>query len=116
MRQIKFDSAFMFKYSKRRGTKAIEYDDQINEQVKQKRLTKVIQLQKMHTLFRNKKMIGKIEKVLIEKISKKSKSDWAGRTESNKWVNFNMNNEKVGDEVDVKILSSNGISLRGKIL
>lgn len=116
MRQIKFDSAFMFKYSKRRGTKAIEYDDQINEQVKQKRLAKVIQLQKMHTLFRNKKMIGKIEKVLIEKISKKSKSDWAGRTESNKWVNFNMNNEKVGDEVDVKILSSNGISLRGKIL
>ena len=106
----------MFKYSKRRGTKAIEYDDQINEQVKQKRLAKVIQLQKMHTLFRNKKMIGKIEKVLIEKISKKSKSDWAGRTESNKWVNFNMNNEKVGDEVDVKILSSNGISLRGKIL
>ena len=116
MSKIKFDSAFMFKYSKRRGTKAVEYDDQINEDVKQKRLSEVIDLQKKHTLYQNKKMIGKVEKVLIEKISKKSDYDWAGRTESNKWVNFNMKNEKIGDEVNVKILSSNGISLKGKIL
>ena len=116
MRQIKFDSAFMFKYSKRRGTKAVEYDDQISEEVKQRRLTQVIDLQKKHTLYRNKKMIGKIEKVLIEKISKKSDSEWAGRTESNKWVNFNRKNEKIGDEVNVEILSSSGISLKGRTL
>ena len=116
MREIKFDSAFMFKYSKRRGTKAVEYDDQISEEVKKERLSEVINLQKEHTLYHNKKMIGKIEKVLVEKISKKSVYQWAGRTESNKWVNFNMKNEKIGDEVKVKILSSNGISLKGEIL
>ena len=116
MREIKFDSAFMFKYSKRRGTKAVEYDDQISEEVKKERLNEVINLQKEHTLYHNKKMIGKIEKVLVEKISKKSVYQWAGRTESNKWVNFNMKNEKIGDEVKVKILSSNGISLKGEIL
>ncbi len=116
MREIKFDSAFMFKYSKRRGTKAVEYDDQISEEVKKERLNEVINLQKEHTLYHNKKMIGKIEKVLVEKISKKSVYEWAGRTESNKWVNFNMKNEKIGDEVKVKILSSNGISLKGEIL
>ena len=116
MRKIKFDSAFMFKYSKRRGTKAVEYDDHISEEVKQERLNKVIILQKEHTLYQNKKMLGKVEKVLVEKISKKSDYEWAGRTESNKWVNFNMKNEKIGDEVNVKILRSNGISLKGEIL
>jgi len=116
MRKVKFDSAFMFKYSKRRGTKAIEYDDQISNIVKQDRLNEVIITQKRHTLYRNRKMIGSVKKVLVEKVSKKSKFKWAGRTESNKWVNFNMNNEKIGDEVDVKIIGAEGISLKGQIL
>ena len=60
MNEIKFDSAFTFKYSPRLGTKAYEYSDQISEVDKQKRLDKVIKLQKKHTIMRNKEMIGNI--------------------------------------------------------
>ena len=88
MNEVKFDSAFTFKYSPRSGTKAYEYSDQLSEIDKQKRLDKLIKLQKRHTIIRNKKMIGNIEKVLVEKNSKRSIKQWAGRTDSNKWVIF----------------------------
>ena len=83
MNEVKFDSAFTFKYSPRLGTKAYEYSDQILEIDKQERLDKVIKLQKKHTIFRNKEMIGNIERVLVEKNSKRSINQWAGRTDSN---------------------------------
>ena len=86
MDEIKFDSAFNFKYSPRRGTKASEYDDQISEEVKQSRLQRVIDLQKEHTLENNIKLVGRVEDVLVEKESKMSKMRWAGRTDSNKWI------------------------------
>ena len=116
MDEVRFDSAFTFKYSPRKGTKALEYEDQVSEAVKQKRLEKLILLQKSHTELRNQSFIGKIEKVLIEKESKRNSSKWAGRTDSNKWVIFDKQNAKIKDIVPVLITQSKDITLHGKIM
>ena len=114
--QVQFDSAFTFKYSARPYTKAVEYQDQIPEEEKQDRLERLILLQKEHTLTKNKKTIGSVQSVLIEKESKKSTSHWAGRTDSNKWVIFPKENAAIKETVPVQILNTSGISLQGKIV
>ena len=116
MKKVKFDSAYTFKYSSRPGTKAAEFDDHLEESEKQDRLEKVIDLQRKHTLFQNKKYIENIEMVLVEKESKKSIKHWAGRTDSNKWVIFDKSNTNIGDIVPVLISSVKGITLQGKIV
>ena len=116
MDEVRFDSAFTFKYSPRKGTKALEYEDQVSEAVKQKRLEELILLQKSHTELRNQSFIGKIEKVLIEKESKRNSSKWAGRTDSNKWVIFDKQSAKIKDIVPVLITQSKDITLHGKIM
>ena len=116
MNEVKFDSAFTFKYSPRSGTKAHEYSDQLSEIDKQARLEKVIELQKKHTINRNKDMIGNIERVLVEKNSKRSTNQWAGRTDSNKWVIFDKENENIKDIVDILITEAKGISLHGHLV
>ena len=115
MNEVVFDSAYTFKYSSRPGTKAAEYDDHVPEAEKQQRLESVIELQREHTSIRNKKFINKVEMVLVEKESKRSVHQWAGRTDSNKWVIFNKKSEKIGDIVPVHITSAHGITLQGKI-
>ena len=72
MNKVVFDRAFMFKYSSRPGTKAAEYTDQIDENIKQERLAQLIDLQQSHTLIANQHHIGKVLKVMVEKESKKS--------------------------------------------
>ena len=116
MKKVKFDSAYTFKYSSRPGTKAAEFDDHLEESEKQDRLEKVIDLQRKHTLFQNKKYIENIEMVLVEKESKKSIRHWAGRTDSNKWVIFDKSNTNIGDIVPVLISSVKGITRQGKIV
>ena len=112
-RKVGFNFSFMFKYSSRPGTKASEYTDQISEEVKQNRLERLIALQLENTLEQNQRSIGKTLKVLIEKSSKKSENQWAGRTEGNMWVVFDKGNESVGDLVDVKIEDAKGVTLFG---
>ena len=116
MEEVNFDSAFTFKYSSRKGTKASEYDDQISDEVKQYRLEQIILLQKSHTILRNQSYIGKIENVLIEKQSKRNSGKWAGRTESNKWVIFDKDHANIKDIVPVLIMKSRDITLHGKII
>jgi len=116
MEKVKFDSAFTFKYSPRLGTKAYEYDDQISENIKKCRLEKIIKLQKEHSLIRNSKLLGTIQTILVEKESKMSKKQWAGRTDSNKWVIFDKGNVNVNDLVKVYIKDAKGISLRGELI
>ena len=108
-----FSSAYMFKYSSRPGTKAAEYSDQIDESTKQIRLEKVIALQKVLTLKANQQYIGKVIKVLIEKESKKSFNQWAGRSDGNTWVIFDKINENIKDMVDVYIQDAKGVTLLG---
>ena len=116
MNEIKFDSAFNFKYSSRRGTKASEYDDQIPENIKQERLQRVINLQKIHTLENNEKLVGNFEKVIVEKESKMSKSQWAGRIDSNKWVIFDKKDARIGDILPIRIIKAKGITLQGQLM
>jgi tRNA-2-methylthio-N6-dimethylallyladenosine synthase len=116
MEKVNFDSAYTFKYSSRPGTKAAEFEDIVSEEEKQNRLEKVIAMQKKHTLFQNRKRVGFVEMVLIEKESKRSVNHWAGRTDSNKWVIFEKNNLKIGDLVPIKIIDAKGITLRGETI
>ena len=116
MEEVKFDSAFNFKYSPRPGTKASEYDDPIPEDIKQQRLEQIIDLQKRHTLERNLDRVGTIQKVLIEKESKMSSHQWAGRTDSNKWVIFDKEDVQIKDMVSIQIKKAKGITLHGELL
>ena len=116
MNKVKFDSAFNFKYSPRRGTKASEYDDQILEETKQERLEQVINLQKKHTLERNLELVGTAQTVLVEKESKMSSDHWAGRTDSNKWVIFSKGNLQIKEMILVYIKEAKGITLHGELI
>ena len=116
MKINKFNFAYMFKYSSRPGTKASEYDNQIDEKIKQKRLEKLIKTQLEMTLLQNKKKIGSIEYVLIEKESKKSSDFWSGRTDGNIWTIIEKNDENIKDIIPVIITDARGITLFGKIL
>ena len=114
--QAKFNFSYMFKYSPRPGTKAVEFDNQISEDIKQSRLEELIALQNKLTLKINSKKIGTIENILIEKESKKSKDYWAGRTEGNVWTIIKKENEKIKDVVPVQITNAQGVTLFGKNL
>ena len=116
MEVVKFDSAFTFKYSSRPGTKAAEFNDHVPEDEKQDRLERLIEMQQKHTLFRNRAIVGRVEMVLVEKESKRSKKQWAGRTDANKWVVFNKENAKIKDLIPVKIMDARGITLHGEIV
>ncbi len=114
--RVGFNFAFMFKYSSRPGTKAAEFTDQIEEDIKQNRLERLIDDQLKNTLKENQRLVGKTVKVLVEKDSKKSKQQWSGRTEGNMWVIFDKGHEKVGDIVDIKIYDARGVTLFGENL
>lgn len=116
MNEIKFDSAFNFKYSPRRGTKASEYDDQVPEHIKQQRLQQIIDLQKKHTLDNNLALVGTVQEVIVEKESKMANNQWAGRTDSNKWVIFDKQDVKIKDMIPIKISEARGITLYGQLI
>ena len=113
MNQVIFGRAFMFKYSSRPGTKAAEYSDQIDEDIKQGRLARLIDLQQTHTLQANQRRIGKVLKVMVEKESKKSPLQWSGRTEGNMGVIFDKNDEQIKDIVNILIQDAQGVSMFG---
>ena len=111
--KVKFQSSFMFKYSSRQRTKAAEYSDQVSETVKQERLEELIKLQKEITYDVNSSYIGKEVQVIVEKESKKSKDQWAGRTEGSTWVVFDKMNFKLKDTVTLRIHDAQGVTLFG---
>ena len=113
VKKVHFNSSFMFKYSSRPGTKAAEYTDQVSEEDKQNRLEHLIALQRKNTLSANLKQVGKTLAVMIEKVSKKSDMQWAGRTNGNMWVVFDRGDEQIKDIVNVKIEDAQGITLFG---
>lgn len=104
MEWAKLDSAFMFKYSERPGTYASKYlKDDVPEEVKSERLTRMIDLQNRLSLESNQRDIGKTFEVLVEGFSKKSDAELMGRTSQNKVVVFPALQYKKGDKVLVKI-------------
>ena len=117
MREVGFDSAFMFKYSERPGTYAQKHlPDNIPEEEKIRRLNEIIALQNQLSLESNQREIGKTVEVLVEGFSKRSHDDMYGRTEQYKTVVFPRTNQKIGDLVQVRILEASAATLRGEIV
>ena len=115
VRRVKFDSAFMFKYSERPHTAAFKrMPDDVPEELKGERLTRLIELQKINALEINKKLVGKTLEVQIEKISKKSDDHYIGRTDSNKLVVIPKNGKVPGDFLKALITDAAGITLFGE--
>ena len=115
MRQVGYDSAFMFKYSERPGTYASKhFPDDIAEEVKLRRLNELIALQNEMSAQRNAAQVGKTVEVLVEGYSKRSRDQLFGRTEQNRVVVFDRGNHHIGDLVQVEITSSSSATLLGK--
>jgi len=115
MREVGFDSAFMFKYSERPGTYAAGHlPDNVPETEKIRRLEEIIALQLELSLLRNKEEAGKIREVLIEGFSKRSREQLFGRTSQNKVVVFDKGNHRVGDRVNVGIKEASAATLFGE--
>jgi tRNA-2-methylthio-N6-dimethylallyladenosine synthase len=116
MREVGFDSAFMFKYSERPGTFAAKsLPDDVPEPEKVRRLEEIIALQLELSLMRNKEDIGKTKEVLTEGFSKRSREQLFGRTSQNKVVIFDKGAYRVGNWVQVKITDASAATLFGEV-
>ncbi|MEN6511113.1 MAG: tRNA (N6-isopentenyl adenosine(37)-C2)-methylthiotransferase MiaB [Chloroherpetonaceae bacterium] len=116
--EVEFDSAFMFKYSPREGTKAWNMEDDVSDDVKSFRLNEIINIQKKISNSKNQAEIGKIFEILVERSSKKNPQEWMGRTKTNKVVIFDNHdlNAKAGDILNVKIDRANSATLFGTVV
>ena len=115
MREVGYDSAFMFKYSERPGTYASRHlPDDVPEDVKLRRLNELIALQTEISAQQNKKDEGLQFDVLVEGFSKRSREQLCGRTEQNKMVVFDKGNHHIGETVRVTITGSTSATLMGK--
>ncbi len=115
MREVCFDSAFMFKYSERPGTYASRHlPDDISEEVKIERLNEIIALQNECSLRSNEQDVGKEFEVLVEGFSKRSKEQLFGRTSQNKVVIFDKGNHRVGELVKVRVTGCTSATLFGE--
>jgi tRNA-2-methylthio-N6-dimethylallyladenosine synthase len=101
MKTVKYDGAYMFKYSPREGTKAYKMNDDVAEEVKTKRLQEIIQVQQQISLEINQQLLGKEVVVLVEGLSRKSDQFLAGRTDSNKVLIIPFN-EKIKEGTYIK--------------
>ncbi len=117
MREVGYDSAFMFKYSERPGTYASKHlPDDVPEEEKIRRLNELIALQTEISAQQNKKDEGKEFDVLLEAFSKRSHEQLMGRTEQNKAVVVNKGNHHIGETVRVRITGSTSATLLGEII
>jgi tRNA-2-methylthio-N6-dimethylallyladenosine synthase len=116
LQKVRFDDLFSFKYSPRRGTRAAQFEDRVEEKVKQDRLSVLQEIQKEITLQKNQELENYVEEVLVEGRSKQSEKDMTGRTRSNKILNFEGDLGLVGQFVPVRITEAYAHSLRGEIL
>jgi tRNA-N(6)-(isopentenyl)adenosine-37 thiotransferase enzyme MiaB len=117
MKEVGFDSAFMFKYSERPGTYAAKnLPDDISEEVKVERLQQIIDLQNTLSAEANKKSIGKTYEVLIEGYSKRSRDHFFGRTSQNKVAVFPKGGYHIGEFVNVKIVDTSSATLIGELI
>ena len=115
MREVGYDSAFMFKYSERPGTYASKHlPDDVPEEEKIRRLNELIALQTEISAQQNKKDEGKVFDVLVEGFSKRSREQLCGRTEQNKMVVFDKGSHHIGEIVRVKITNSTSATLFGE--
>ena len=114
MKEVRYDGAFMFKYSPREGTKAYSMKDDISDETKSKRLQEIIELQQQISFEINQELVGTDEIVLVEGPSRKSDDFLAGRTDTNKVVIFpKKNGIQAGDYIRIKISRATQATLFG---
>ncbi|SHM75474.1 tRNA-i(6)A37 thiotransferase enzyme MiaB [Caldanaerovirga acetigignens] len=116
VKRVEFDQAFMFAYSKRKGTPAAEMENQVDEEVKKDRLNRLMKLQDSISAKKNKLLKNQIVELLVEGISRNNPHRLTGRTRTNKVVNFEGPEEYIGKIVKVKITEPHTWSLIGKLL
>lgn len=117
MEHVRYDFGFMFAYSERPGTLAArKLEDDVPEEVKKRRLSEIIFTQNKISLERTQRFVGQTVEVLIEKVSKRSDEEWAGRNSQNTTVVFPKENYKVGDFVLVEIQDCTSATLIGKAI
>jgi len=114
--RVQFDDLYSFKFSPRKGTRAAQFQNQVDETIKEKRLSILQKIQKEITYKKNKSYEGKITEVLVEGQSKKSEKDLTGRTRSNKIVNFEGDKNLKGSLVSVRIIQAYQHSLRAELI
>ena len=117
MRRVKFDQAFMFKYSERPGTIAAKRMlDNVPEEIKLRRLNDIISLQNEITNKSNQEEIGRVYEVLVEGFSKRSNEQLFGRTSQNKVAIFPREGRRIGEFIKVRILSASSATLIGEVV
>jgi len=114
LEEVRYDSIFAFKYSKRPGTAALKYSGHLPDEVKEKRLAQVLEFQGKATLQNNEKLVNSVQEVLVDGFSKKG-GTISGRTRGNKAVNFDSPASFIGSRVQVRIISAGMNSLTGQI-
>lgn len=115
LKEIEYDGIFAFKYSKRPKTAAVNLPDHIDEKIRSKRLTMVLDLQAGITYKKNKALEGKTLEVLAEGISENDNEKLTGRTRSNKTVNFYGEKKHIGGLLRIKVLEAKQHSLFGEV-
>ena len=113
MNEVKYDGAYTFKYSARENTKAWEMEDDVSEAEKGRRVTEITNLQHGIALELNQKLVGTLQRILVEGPSKKSVDEFTGRTDTNKSVVFPWTEKEAGDYVEVLIERVNSATLFG---
>jgi tRNA-2-methylthio-N6-dimethylallyladenosine synthase len=114
VREIQYDSAFMFRYSVRPGTKAAKLEDDVPEAEKISRLNKLIELQQRISYERNQREVGQIRHSVVEGFSRRSRRELRARTEGNKTVLFPGDDPKVGQIVPLRVISADAFTLHGE--
>lgn len=116
LEEVRFDTVFSFRYSDRPGTAAAKFPGKVPEEIKAKRLVGLQELQNKITLERNKKLVGTVQEVLVEGISKADDRQLTGRTGDNHIVNFYGSRNLIGKLVPVTIVEAYAHSLKGELL
>ena len=114
--EISFDSAFMFRYSPREGTTAAQFEDDVPEAEKIRRLTKLISLQKKVSFERNQRELGQIRAVLVDGVSRRDKNVLKGKTEGNKTILFEGAVSDIGSICRVQITAADSWTLHGEVI
>jgi tRNA-2-methylthio-N6-dimethylallyladenosine synthase len=113
---VGFDQSFSFIYSRRPGTPAASFPDEVPSDVKQQRLELVQQRLNVQSRDISQRMVGSRQRVLVERPAKRNKSELAGRTDNNRWVNFDGSAELINRFTDVIITEARPNSLRGRLV
>ena len=113
--EVRYDSAFTFLYSVRKGTPAEKFENQIPEEIKHERFNRLVEVINRISAEKNAEYVGRVENVLVDGPSKRGSKTCSGRTESFKLVNFEGTPEMTGNVVAVKITDANTFSLEGEV-